>query len=71
MLEVNTSGVDGQAIGQKPVGSAGRLQTEVGGFIRVAQLSIEALTEDPSMAEPQNEDLDIIDRLVEVKDGYE
>ena len=34
----------------------------VGGFIRVA--------EDPSM-EPQNEDLDIIDKLVEVKDGYE
>ena len=56
MLGVNASGVDGQAIGQKPVGSAGRLQTEAGGFIRVAQLPIEALTEDPSM-EPQNEDL--------------
>ena len=41
----------------------------MGGFISVAQLPIEALTEDPSM-ESQNEDLDIIDRLVEVKDGY-
>ena len=70
MLGVNASGADGQAIGQKPAGSAGRLQTEVGGFIRAAQLPTEALTEDPSM-EPQNEDLDIIDRLVEVKDGYE
>ena len=61
---MNASDVDGQAIGQKPVGSAGRLQTEVVGFIRVAQLPTEAFTEDPSM-EPQNEDLDIIDRLVE------
>ena len=79
MLGVNASGADGQVIGKKPAGSAGRLQTEVGGFIRAAQLPTEALTEDPSM-EPQNEDLDIIrshmapdiiDRLVEVKDAYE
>ena len=69
MLGVNASGADGQAIGQKPAGSAGRLQTEVGGFIPAVQLPIEVLTEDPSM-EPQNEELDIIDRLVEVKDGY-
>ena len=70
MLGVNASGADGQAIGQKPAGSAGRLQTEVGGFIPAMQLPIEVLTEDPSM-EPQNEELDIIDRLVGVKDGYE
>ena len=70
MLGVNASGADGQAIGQKPAGLASRLQTEVGGFIRAAQLPIDAFTGDPSM-EPQNEDLDIIDRLVEVKDGYE
>ena len=38
MLEVKASGVDGQAIGQTPVSSAGRL--EVGGFIQVAQLPI-------------------------------
>ena len=44
MLGVNASDVDGQAIGQKPVGSAGRLQTEVVGFIRVAQLPTKALT---------------------------
>ena len=49
MLGVNASGADGQAIGQKPAGSAGRLQTEVGGFNRAAQLPIEALTEDLSM----------------------
>ena len=67
---VNASGADVQAIGQKPAGSAGRLQTEVAGFIPAAQLPTEALAEDPSM-EPQNEDLDIVDRLVEVKDGYE
>ena len=42
----------------------------MGDFIRAAQLPTEALTEDPSI-EPQNEDLDIIDRLVGVKDGYE
>ena len=70
MLGVNASGAVGQAIGQKPAGSAGMLQTEVGCFIPVAQLPIEELTEDPSM-EPQNEELDIIDRLVEVKDCYE
>lgn len=70
MLGINASGADGQVIGQKPAGSVGRLPTEVGGFIPAAQLPIEALAEDPSM-EPQNEDLDIIDRLVEVKDGYE
>ena len=55
---------DVQAIGQKPAGSAGRLQTEVGGFIPAVQLPTEALEEDPSM-EPQNEDLDIVHRLVE------
>ena len=70
MLGSNASGADGQPIGQQPAGSAGKLQTEVGGFIPAARLPIEALTEDPSM-EPQNEELDIIDRLVEVKDGYE
>ena len=70
MLGVNASGAVGQAIGQKPAGSAGRLQTEVGSFIPAAQLPTEALTEDPSM-ELQNEELDIIDRLVEVKDCYE
>ena len=59
---------DVQAIGQKPAGTAGRLQTEVGGFIPAVQLPTEALAEDPS-TEPQNEDLDIVDRLVEVKDG--
>ena len=41
-----------------------------GGFIPAVQLLKEALAEDPSM-EPQNEDLDVVDRLVEVKDGYE
>ena len=70
MLAVNASGADGQAIGLKPAGSAGKLQTEVVGFTPPVQLPTEALTEDPSM-EPQNEDLDIVDRLVEVKDGYE
>ena len=70
MLGVNASGADVQAIGQKPAGSSGRLQTEVGGFIPPVQLPTEALAEDPS-TEPQNEDLDIADRLVEVKDGYE
>ena len=62
MLGVNASGAVGQAIGQKPAGSAGMLQTEVGCFIPVAQLPIEELTEDPSM-EPQNEELDIISNL--------
>ena len=70
MLGINASGVDVQAVEQKPAGSAGRLQTEVGGFIPGVQLPTEALAEDPSM-EPQNEDLDIVDRLVEVKNGYE
>ena len=70
MLGVNASGADGQGIGQKPAGSAGRLQIEAGGFIPAVQLPTEALAEDPSM-EPQNEDLDIVDRLVEVIDGYE
>ena len=64
MLGVNASGADVQAIGQKPAGSAGRLQTEVAGFIPTVQLPTEALEEDPSM-EPQNEDLDIVHRLVE------
>ena len=61
MLGVNASGADVQAIGQKPAGSAGRLQTEVAGFIPAVQLPTEALEEDPSM-EPENEDLE---------DGYE
>ena len=66
MLGVNASGTGSQAIGQKPAGSAGRLQKVVGGFVRAGQLTIEVLMEDPSM-KPQNEELDIIDRLVEVK----
>ena len=70
MLGANASGADSQAIGKKPAGSAGRLQTEADGFIPAVQLPTEALAEDPSM-EPQHEDLDIVDRLVEVKDGYE
>jgi len=70
MLGVYASGADGQATGQKPAGSAGRLQTEVGAFIPAVQLPIEVLLEDPLM-EPQNKELDIIDRLGEVKDGYE
>ena len=70
MLAVNAAGADGQAIGLTPAGSAGGLQTEVVGFTPAVQLPTEALTEDPSM-EPQNEDLDVVDRLIEVKDGYE
>jgi len=59
MLGANPSSADGHAIAQKPAGSAGRLQIEVGGFIPAVQLPIEVLTEDHSM-EPQNEELDII-----------
>ena len=70
MLGINALSADGQAIGHKPPASAGRLPTGVGGFIPAVQLPTEALTEDPS-TEPQNEDLDIVDRLVEVKVGYE
>ena len=49
MLGINASGVDVQAVEQKPAGSAGRLQTEVGDFIPAVQLPIEALSEDPLM----------------------
>ena len=49
MLGVNALGADGQAIGQKPAGWAGRLQTEVDDFIPAVQLPIEALSEDPLM----------------------
>ena len=38
MLGVFASGAVGQAIEKRPVGSAGRVQTEVGGFIRAVQL---------------------------------
>ena len=49
MLGVNALGADGQAIGQKSAGWAGRFQTEVGDFIPAVQLPIEALSEDPLM----------------------
>ena len=51
MLGVNALGADGQAIGQKSAGWAGRFQTEVGDFIPAVQLPIEALSEDPLMEE--------------------
>ena len=49
MLGVYASDADGQAVGKKPAGSTGRLQTEVDDFIRAAQLPTEALMADSSM----------------------
>ena len=70
MLGVNASGTVGQAIGQNlQVQLASSKQKWVVLF-QQRSLTKEALTEDPSM-ELRNEELDIIDRLVAVKDGYE